>query len=870
MLKLVLICALAVGMAYAATYSSCSSSSSVSSDCIYGWATQSSSGIPTGGYGGTSYSVTTKAQLWTALKASASKKIIKCSGTIRGDDLGTGSYAGYNYYRTTPTANKFYFDLYLDSFVSSTMSSLKSSNTTAYNLALKASSYLSTFLANEKSQMAIKVPGDTTILGSTTSAQIWGAYFMVNSVDNVIIRNIYFEAARDLATTWSDDDGFNAEFDVFTIQASTRVWVDHCTFTDGRYPDSSAGTFQGEAIQYHDGHVDVKSASDYVTISHCLIENHDKTHLVGSSDSATGDSGHLRVTFWANYFYNTIQRTPRARFGHVHVINNVYSSTASGFEYFIGLGYKSSILSEYNSFTLTSSKKILSYLKGTTFKDVGSWVNGASGSSTINALAKSICGSSYTTTLGWTVPYSYTASTTYSTMRSAVIAAAGSGLVSTKRSDESACNATILRTQECGAYWDGCMLVGSVECNEDQTCNGTHCIGNASYCTSDDDDTPNITVVHASKLSDYGVNGSGWTSNGYSVTTGNNDGSTQTAIYSGSESVKISNATTVSVMFNGTDGNVGLGMNIGGSCVWVNVSLGSNGKANASICSNETGSDECTATSGTVSYSKTSENNLTLYVSCGSSNVSVKAWVNQVTVGNGSVSNSGFNYSTKSVHVTAQGTSAKSFGNMTISSRTSLMVNLTSCVNSSTWASFVAGVLNSDNATVIAQDDTRCASRRAAGEALTSAFETTFVESEAYDTPSQVMAELFTSTVTEQGLASAAGLEIVSTSLVAPSVAFTAAELVADVAVAGAGTAAGLSTAAIIAIAASIGGVAVVGAAATGITVAVKASRKTEAEAEVSPAVAMAVAKPKDGIDVMSHTGAVHSSITNRAAPVAV
>ena len=58
--------------------------------------------------------------------------------------------------------------------------------------------------------------------------------------------------------------------------------------------------------------------------------NHDKSVLLGSDDSNTGDIGRLRVTYVHNWFDGTNQRHPRVRFGNpVHVLNNYYSNIGS-------------------------------------------------------------------------------------------------------------------------------------------------------------------------------------------------------------------------------------------------------------------------------------------------------------------------------------------------------------------------------------------------------------------------------------------------------------------------------------------------------------------------------------------------------------
>ncbi|WP_308170069.1 RICIN domain-containing protein [Acrocarpospora catenulata] len=139
----------------------------------------------------------------------------------------------------------------------------------------------------------ITVGSNKTILGNS-GATIAGCGLNVSNASNVIIRNITF---RD----W-DDDAIN-------VQYSTRVWIDHNTLSNG-----------------YDGAIDIKRASDYVTVSWNRLFNHDKTMLLGHSDGNGGeDIGHLRVTYHHNWFDGTNQRHPRVRFGNpVHVYNNFY------------------------------------------------------------------------------------------------------------------------------------------------------------------------------------------------------------------------------------------------------------------------------------------------------------------------------------------------------------------------------------------------------------------------------------------------------------------------------------------------------------------------------------------------------------------
>ncbi|MGJ6964615.1 RICIN domain-containing protein [Streptosporangium sp. G11] len=141
----------------------------------------------------------------------------------------------------------------------------------------------------------LRVASNKTILGNS-GATIAGCGFNISEASNVIVRNLSF---RD----WNDDG--------IQVQYSTRVWIDHNTFSNG-----------------YDGAVDVKRASDYVTISWNKVTNHDKSMLLGHDDgNGSEDRGRLRVTYHHNWFDGTTQRHPRVRFGNpVHVYNNYYGS----------------------------------------------------------------------------------------------------------------------------------------------------------------------------------------------------------------------------------------------------------------------------------------------------------------------------------------------------------------------------------------------------------------------------------------------------------------------------------------------------------------------------------------------------------------
>ncbi|MFI7451505.1 RICIN domain-containing protein [Nonomuraea sp. NPDC049714] len=229
----------------------------------------------------------------------------------------------------------------------------------------------------------IRVGSNKTLLGNA-GATISGCGLNISEASNVIVRNLNFRG-------W-DDDAIN-------VQYSTRVWIDHNSFSDG-----------------YDGTVDVKRASDYVTISWNRVFDHDKTMLLGhDDDNGSEDRGHLRVTYHHNWFDGTNQRHPRVRFGNpVHVYNNLYSSVGG---YGVASTEGAGVLVEGNYFENTEDPFHLG--------------EGDSGPGSLVARANHFVNSGSGETGGSvaSIPYSYSLDGA-SSVKSIVTAGAGAGRIS--------------------------------------------------------------------------------------------------------------------------------------------------------------------------------------------------------------------------------------------------------------------------------------------------------------------------------------------------------------------------------------------------------------------------------------------------------
>ncbi len=204
---------------------------------------------------------------------------------------------------------------------------------------------------NQSQSITVHVPSNTSIIGMD-NAKLKGVNLVLDS-DNVIIRNIQFESPYDYFPSWDPNDGpegnWNSQYDSISIKGSTHIWIDHSSFQDG--PEIVQKYF-GRKYEHRDGLVDITNEADYITISYSTFENHNKTMLIGSSDSKISDEGKLHVTLHHNYFHNVVQRLPRVRFGQVHVYNNYFSSdTTNGeyaYAYALGVGKNSQIYAENN------------------------------------------------------------------------------------------------------------------------------------------------------------------------------------------------------------------------------------------------------------------------------------------------------------------------------------------------------------------------------------------------------------------------------------------------------------------------------------------------------------------------------------------
>jgi len=355
-----------------------------------GWASVGTTVLPLGTTGGSNatpartVTVTSRSELVAALAwPDASPKLIYVKGTIDANIDDTGrSLACKDYQRPDPaTGEIFSLNAFLTMYdPAGPLGKSKKDPVGGQENARLASA------AAQEARVHIRIPPNTTLIGVGADATLIGAWLDVvpnigsgNQPMNVIIRNLNFLDTADCFPEWSPTDGatgnWNSSYDAISVRHATHVWIDHNRFADVRTRDDTQPTYFGHHFQVHDGLLDITNESDYVTVSWNQFVSHDKTMLIGNSDEALADRDKLRVTLHHNLFEDIGQRTPRVRFGKVHVYNNLYQAGRDTNYYSSwGAGVESQIFAENNYFEMSAMfgpMEVIDGKKGTRITVVG-------------------------------------------------------------------------------------------------------------------------------------------------------------------------------------------------------------------------------------------------------------------------------------------------------------------------------------------------------------------------------------------------------------------------------------------------------------------------------------------------------------------
>ena len=402
-----------------------------------GWA--AGDGPVTGGSEATAendFTVSSRKELVDAVaKAGKAPKIIRIKGTINLSSDDSGRELVEKDYAVAP----YNFAEYMKAYAPAVWNTKLEKGRPNRNLSGPQEEAREASVKKQREHITLKLSSNTTIVGIGSDAKIVkGNIWIGPEAENVIIRNIAFEDAFDYFTGWDPGDSFkvdksypgcqdafvdastgpqkcpggrwNSEYDSLWLSGAERVWVDHCTFNDGdrsdkKFPPNFPFPHNEvtQKIQHHDGMLDITLGSNFVTVSNNHFHDHDKSSLMGGSDSLDKvDGGKLKVTFRHNLYDNAGQRLPRVRFGQVHTYNNHYIGDAAGLDNAklgayqnhlnaidahnkgniwrgaFGIGKESAIFSENNYFDIKNGGADIAAViqGGTKFLDQGTIVNG--------------------------------------------------------------------------------------------------------------------------------------------------------------------------------------------------------------------------------------------------------------------------------------------------------------------------------------------------------------------------------------------------------------------------------------------------------------------------------------------------------------
>lgn len=164
--------------------------------------------------------------------------------------------------------------------------------------------------------LQIKEMENVTLEGAPGSSANFGIH--INRAKNVIVRNMtlgLLPGGGDSDAVTIEGNGTNGDVE--------NVWIDHNELFSSTKDDCD-----GAGDTEFDGLIDIKKGARLITVSYNFLHDHQKTGLLGHSDS---DDVERYVTFHHNRYENVVSRTPLQRFGYIHIFNNYFGQiTSSG------------------------------------------------------------------------------------------------------------------------------------------------------------------------------------------------------------------------------------------------------------------------------------------------------------------------------------------------------------------------------------------------------------------------------------------------------------------------------------------------------------------------------------------------------------
>lgn len=158
--------------------------------------------------------------------------------------------------------------------------------------------------------LEVKEMENVTLEGAPGSSANFGIH--INRAKNVIVRNMrigLLPGGGDSDAITIEGNGENGDVE--------NVWIDHNELFSSTKDDCD-----GAGDTEFDGLIDIKKGARRITVSFNYLHDHQKTGLLGHSDS---DEMERFVTFHHNLYENVVSRTPLQRFGFIHLFNNYYT-----------------------------------------------------------------------------------------------------------------------------------------------------------------------------------------------------------------------------------------------------------------------------------------------------------------------------------------------------------------------------------------------------------------------------------------------------------------------------------------------------------------------------------------------------------------
>ena len=197
----------------------------------------------------------------------------------------------------------------------------------------------------------------------------------------MIVGNLTLSDAYDCFPQWDANDSggnWNSAYDNLSVWTATSVWIDDNTFDDGDHPPTSLPLVYGRPFEVHDGLIDITHGGGPVTMSWNWLQHHDKTDIIGSSDTRTAGprsasrypapqplDGHR-----AARAARPLRRCPRLQqpLRADRSLARRDRARSPFFQYYWGAGIESSIVAEQNAIELLPSSPvdhIIAWRKGT-------------------------------------------------------------------------------------------------------------------------------------------------------------------------------------------------------------------------------------------------------------------------------------------------------------------------------------------------------------------------------------------------------------------------------------------------------------------------------------------------------------------------